>query len=88
MSETVTELLAAVARDTELAQRFTALGTIEQAVALADDLGFPVTAEELTAAIGATADEISDNELTNAAGGTATAVLCLPPTLALFGPCQ
>lgn len=64
------ELLRKVATDPGLAQRFSTLATAQDAALLADQLGYTVTAEELTGATGATTGEISDAELAGAAGGT------------------
>ncbi len=69
-ADQISALLKAVAADPGLAQRFAALASVEDAVALAADLGYPVTAEELTAAMAGGTGEISDTELVNAAGGT------------------
>ncbi len=65
----VTALLKAIAADPGLMQRFTALPAVEDAVALAADLGYQVTPAELIAAVTPIDGEIADAELANATGG-------------------
>ena len=91
----VTALLKAIAADPGLMQRFTALPAVEDAVALAADLGYLVTAEELTAAMAGGTGELSDTELASAAGGTyyltystcngCTNETCTPPPIPVRG---
>lgn len=68
-TDQVRGLLAAVAADASVGERFAKLPNIEAAVELASELGFTVTAEELTEAVAQAGVELSDEELASTSGG-------------------
>lgn len=70
-ADQLSALVAALTADPKLAERFAGLTSADEAVALAAELGFTVTADELAAAVAARGRDMSDAELAQAAGGTA-----------------
>lgn len=85
-ADQVAALLAAVAADEQVAARFAGATSVDEAVAVANDLGFAVTAQELAAAAAQSPQgELSDAELGGAAGGGSPS---LDPMLCPTGRCQ
>lgn len=78
-------LLEAAVADREIAARFADAATAEQAVQVAADLGFEVTAEEIEAAGAHVGGQLSEAELAGVAGGGSPS---LDPMLCPTGQCQ
>ena len=68
------------AADPAVAQRISEAATVEQILAIASDLGYEVTADDLQQ----TRDELSDDDLQQASGGTYWTIPCPSMT----SPCR
>lgn len=67
-NEQLQELLAAASADESIAARFAGVVTAEEAVAVAAELGYAISAEDITE-LASGSDELSDAELAEVAGG-------------------
>lgn len=67
-------LMAAGAQDPAIRRRFAAAKSSEEAVGIARELGFDVTAKDLAAA---DSDELSEAELGTVSGGTAIVIFTM-----------
>lgn len=80
-SEQMKALLASVTADPEAAKRLTAATTVADVVAIAADLGYEISADDVESAVTAMqGGEVSDTELAQVAGGgdpTSDPALCV-----------
>jgi len=73
-NKTIADLLQAAGDDPELAAKFVDAATADEVVAIAAELGFDVTAEEVEAAgVEMTTREVSEAELAGVSGAGMTA---------------
>lgn len=77
-SEHMARLSEAAASDPTIAERMSGATTIGEAVRIAKDLGYTVTAEDFDVA-GGESDELSEAELEHASGGTIYTTWTIPP---------
>ncbi|MEI6622277.1 MAG: Nif11-like leader peptide family RiPP precursor [Actinomycetes bacterium] len=69
-ADQLTALIAAASADPEVAARFAEVTSVEDVVAVAAELGFELSVDEVNAAgVEVAGDEVSDVELATAAGG-------------------
>lgn len=80
-AEQLDALADATRNDTQLTERLSAATTVEDAIAVATDAGFNVTAEDLAPHVATGRGELTEQELSRAAGGTIqTITICYFPT--------
>jgi predicted ribosomally synthesized peptide with nif11-like leader len=84
-SDQLKGLIAAVASNRDLANRFSKVSTSQEAAQVAALIGFEVTAEEIEAAGRRSGGELSEAELAGVAGGGSPS---LDPMLCPTGQCQ